>query len=142
MLVLEESAGYHLDSFKRFLHLMNDCILVAEDEHFLRELIHLDLKDRGFDVRLAADGAQTIEVLEECHPKVLLLDLLMPKVDGYRVLEHIRHKGYSFPVIVLSNLSDPTEQQKCRDLGAQGFLVKSNLDEGEIWENVQKFLAS
>jgi CheY-like chemotaxis protein len=119
---------------------MSHRILVAEDESFLRELIHLDLKDRGFEVRLAADGAQTIDAIEEERPEVLLLDLLMPKVDGYRVLEHIRNKGYDFPVIVLSNLSDPIEQEKCRELGAKGFLVKSNLDEGDIWESVREFL--
>ena len=115
-------------------------ILVAEDEMFLRELIHMDLADRGVDVRMAMDGKETIDCIEREAPGLLLLDLLMPKVDGYGVLEHIREKGYRFPVIVLSNLSDPTEQEKCLQLGAVDFLVKSNLDEGELWKKISVFL--
>ncbi len=75
------------------------------------------------------------------RPSILLLDLLMPKLDGYGVLEYIRSKGHDFPVVILSNLSDPLEKEKCFRLGAIDFLVKSDLDEGELWEHIKKYVA-
>ena len=119
---------------------MSNIILVAEDEPFLRELIALDLQDKGFDIRTASDGEETVRSIEEQPPRLLLLDLLMPKMDGYEVLEHIRSKALIFPIIVLSNLSDPSEQEKCLKLGASGFLVKSNIDGEDIWEKVKQYI--
>jgi CheY-like chemotaxis protein len=133
-------SGYLSVAF-RFVHSMSNVILVAEDEPFLRELIALDLQDKGFDIHTASDGEETIRSIEEQPPKLLLLDLLMPKIDGYEVLEHIRAKAFSFPIIVLSNLSDPSEQEKCRKLGASGFLVKSNIDGEDIWEKVKGYIS-
>ena len=89
---------------------------------------------------LFRSGEETIRAIAQHPPAVLLLDLLMPKVDGYEVLKHIRQHGYSFPVIILSNLSDPGEQEKCMQLGAAGFLIKSNIDESMIWDAILPYL--
>ena len=115
-------------------------ILIAEDEALLRELLSLDIHQRGYPVVLTGDGFETIKAIERQPPAVLLLDLLMPKMDGYGVLEYVRRKGYDFLVIILSNLRDPQEQERCTKLGAKAFLVKSNLDGGDIWTMVQEYL--
>lgn len=115
-------------------------ILVAEDEAFLRDIIHITLSDHDLDVSLASNGEEAIKAIEQMLPDMLLLDLLMPKSDGYAVLRHIRENRYDFPVIVLSNLSDPAEQAKCVELGACDFIIKSNLDEDQIWEKIHPHL--
>jgi CheY-like chemotaxis protein len=119
---------------------MSPSILLAEDEAFLRELIHMDIEGKGFEVRLASDGLEAIREIDERQPDLLLLDLLMPRKDGYGVLEHIRAHGYEFPIVIMSNLSDPAEQEKCERLGAKGFIVKSNIDDGELWEAIRPFV--
>ena len=100
----------------------------------------MDLREHGVDVELAANGEEAIAALERAKPHLLILDLLMPKVDGYAVLKHVREKKYEFPILVLSNLSDPVEQEKCMRLGAKDVIVKSNLDEDELWGKVEKYL--
>lgn len=115
-------------------------ILIAEDEHFLQEMLQMLAEENGQHVRTASNGEEAIRQLEKKQPDVLLLDLLMPVIDGYAVLRHVHEKGYRFPVIVLSNLSDSAQQAECIALGARAFLVKSNLDEDELWRNIERQL--
>lgn len=113
-------------------------ILVAEDEPLLRDMLQLDLQEQGATVTVTRDGEEAIAAMEREAPHLLLLDLIMPRKDGFAVLQYIRDKGYDFPVIVLSNLSDPTQERRCKELGARDFLVKSNLGTGELWEHLKK----
>ena len=121
---------------------MNRTILLVEDEPMLRELMHLELMGHGFEVTLARNGQEAIDVIGDCVPDLILLDLLMPKVDGYGVLSYLQEQGIATPVIILSNLSDTEEWEKCRQLGAQEFLVKNNFDSVELWGKVEKYLLS
>jgi CheY-like chemotaxis protein len=115
-------------------------ILIAEDEPLLQEMLRLMTQDHGHSVRCASNGDEAIRSIDAKQPDVLLLDLLMPVVDGYAVLRHIREKRYRFPVIVLSNLSDSFQQAECLGLGARAFLVKSNLDEADLWKHIEAYL--
>ncbi|MBI3331886.1 response regulator [Candidatus Peregrinibacteria bacterium] len=115
-------------------------VLVAEDEKFLRDIIQMSLLDHAIEVRVASNGKEAIDAVEEEVPQLLLLDLLMPRVDGYAVLRHIRERGYDFPVVILSNLGDPLEEEKCMKLGVKDFIIKSNLDEDQLWEKIEKYL--
>ena len=116
-------------------------ILIVEDEPFLRDIIQMSLLEHNASVAVASNGAEAIDAIEKNEPALLLLDLLMPRVDGYVVLQHIRDKGYTFPVVVLSNLGDPLEQEKCLNLGVKDFIIKSNLDEDELWNKVSVYLS-
>jgi two-component system, OmpR family, response regulator VicR len=115
-------------------------ILLAEDDAFLAETIQLALVEHGMTVRLAENGEEGIARIEELQPDLLLLDLLMPKKDGYAVLNHIKAQGYAFPVIIMSNLSDELDREKCLSLGAKDFFIKSDMDEEELWPTIQKYL--
>src|ERR1700682_5612092 len=84
---------------------MPKVILVAEDDFFLGETICLGLQDQGVETYLVKDGDEAVSVLEQRQPDLLLLDLVMPRKDGYSVLQHIRERQYTFPVVILSNLS-------------------------------------
>ncbi len=116
-------------------------ILLAEDEAFLRETIQHELESRGAAVRTAIDGEEAIAELDREQPELLLLDLLMPKKDGYAVLQHIREKSYIFPVIILSNLSNDIDRNKCLALGAKEYIIKSDMNEDELWSRIQSHLA-
>lgn len=79
-------------------------------------------------------------LLDKKQSDLLFLDLLMPRKDGFAVLEHMKEKQYSFPVVVLSNLTEPSDEERCFALGAKEYIVKSQLDSGELWERVKKYL--
>jgi two-component system response regulator VicR len=115
-------------------------ILVAEDEATLLEMIAFDLEEQGASVMRAKDGEEAIQMMNKQQPDLLLLDLLMPKKDGFDVLKYVRKKGYAFPVVIISNLSAPLEERLCRDLGAKDYLIKSQFDTGDLWERVKKYL--
>jgi len=121
---------------------MPKTVIVAEDEPFLSIIINVELKERGIQAIKARDGEQAIEEIDKQQPDLLLLDLRMPKVDGFGVLEHIAKKGYSFPVVVFSNISDQVEIDKAKDLGVKDYIVKSNIDWDEIGLVVEKYLHS
>ncbi len=92
------------------------------------------------NVRVAENGEEAIAAMDESQPDLLLLDLLMPKKDGYAVLNHVKGKAYAFPVIIMSNLSDELDKEKCLSLGAKDFFIKSDMDEDELWPTIQKYL--
>lgn len=119
---------------------MAKTILLVEDDSFLRETMRLHLEEQGVKVQEAANGEEAIDIIERGKPHLLLLDLLMPKRDGYSVLSHIRERAYDFPVIILSNLSDYLDHNKCEKLGAKDFFIKSDMDEEELWPRIQKYL--
>lgn len=119
---------------------MSNKILLAEDEPSIRDLMVLDLEEEGAVVQIARDGEEAIAVMDAQQPELLLLDLLMPRKDGFAVLEHVKARGYSFPVIVLSNLTDPADEERCVALGAKEYIVKSQLDSGDLWERVKVYL--
>jgi len=119
---------------------MKHSILIAEDEPLLRQLIGLELEENGFEVLQASDGAQALAILEKSQPDLILLDLLMPRVDGYDVLRALRKQQRTIPVLVLSNLDSPSDQKLCKDLGAKGFFVKSNFESGDLMKMLQQYL--
>jgi CheY-like chemotaxis protein len=121
---------------------MSRTVLVAEDDSFFRETIQLALEEHGITVRTAKHGAEAIEMLDSAQPDLLLLDLLMPHTDGFAVLSHIHEKQYMFPVVILSNLSDDIDNEKCFSLGAKDYFIKSDMDEDELWPKISQYLKS
>ncbi|MDD4319506.1 MAG: response regulator [Candidatus Peribacteraceae bacterium] len=119
---------------------MSKVVLLVEDDAFLRETLRLTLQEQGVTVEEAANGEEAIQTIDRRQPHLVLLDLLMPKSDGYAVLSHIKEKAYTFPVIILSNLSDYLDHEKCEKLGAKDYFIKSDMDEDELWPKIQRYL--
>jgi CheY-like chemotaxis protein len=116
-------------------------ILIAEDDNFLAETIHSTLAEHTeVEVLAVHNGEEAIESIDAKQPDVLLLDLLMPKVDGFAVMKYVQQKGYNFPIVVLTNLSDEFNKDKCSELGCKDFFIKSDMDEDELWSIVEKYL--
>ena len=115
-------------------------ILIAEDDAFLVKMYTRSLREHGWDIVIVENGEEAISAIEEETPALLLLDLLMPNTDGFAVLEHISNQGYEFPVIVLTNLSQEVDQNKCKQLGAVDFFVKSDIDMQHLIGIIQSYV--
>ena len=120
---------------------MAKTILIAEDDSFLVKMLKLNLEEiEDVNVAIAANGEIAIEKIDESLPDLLLLDLLMPKIDGFSVLEHIKEKGLDVPIVILSNLSQEIDQKKCNELGCKDYFVKSDMDVDELVKKLQTYL--
>lgn len=112
---------------------------VAEDDSFIASMLKALLEERGVEVRVATNGEEAVALISVELPQVLLLDLLMPKADGYYVLEYVRKHNHVFPIVIITNLSLEQMETKGKFAGVSDILIKSNLDEDEIWNRIEKF---
>jgi len=117
-------------------------ILIVEDDKFLRELIARKLTDEGFDIVEAVDGEDGIKKIKETKPDLVLLDLILPSIDGFEVLSRVKGDVSlaSIPIIILSNLGQKEEVEKGLDLGAADYLIKAHFTPGEIIEKIKNIL--
>lgn len=119
-------------------------ILVVEDEQPIARALELKLSKAGFDIRLAPDGEQALNVLIE-QPwdiDLILVDLIMPNMDGFDLLESIQKLELDIPVMVSSNLSQESDLEKTKELGAIDYFVKSNVSIADIVSRVVEFFAN
>ena len=115
-------------------------ILIAEDNPKLLKMNKTTLEKAGFEVETALNGEEAMEIMDKKKIDVLLLDLLIPKVNGFGVMVHVREKKYPFPIIVLTNLSQKIDKKQCKELGATDFLVKSDTDLPDLVEKVRSYV--
>lgn len=115
-------------------------ILVAEDEKPLAHALELKLSKAGFTVKNAYDGEEAISFLQKEDFDVLILDLMMPKKDGFAVLEELKKMGKKTHVIVLSNLAQEEDKKKVMALGAADYFIKSNTPINIITDHIKKVL--
>ncbi len=117
-------------------------VLIIEDDGFLQELEASKLKKSSYDVIAASTGDEGMEKIHEEGVSLILLDLVLPRFDGFEILKKIREteKLKNIPVIVFSNLSEDKDIEKAKSLGATDFLVKSNFTLDELVERINKIL--
>ena len=110
------------------------CILLVEDDRFLRKAASVMLRKLGHTIVTAEDGEEALRLVQSEHPELILLDLIMPKVQGFEVLRRLKGDPAtsSIPIIVMSNLSQETDKQAMLDAGALEYLVKANLSLTEL----------
>lgn len=113
-------------------------ILIVEDEKPLAHALALKLAHEGFSVAAAANGQEGLELLDKEHFDVLLLDLIMPEIDGFQVLERLKQKSERPAVFVLSNLSQHEDEERVLALGARKFFIKSDTPLTVIVDEVKK----
>ena len=114
-------------------------ILIVEDDKFLRELITRKLIQENFEVIEAIDGEEGLEKAKETKPNLILLDLILPGVDGFEVLTKLKEDPVLtvIPVIILSNLGQREDVERGLRLGAVDYLVKAHFTPNEIIEKVR-----
>ncbi len=117
-------------------------ILLVEDDEFLAELYATKLQLEGFGVGLAADGEKGLKMIKEKHPDLVLLDIVLPKMDGFEVLKKMKadKESKEIPVILLTNLSQKDEVKKGLDLGATDYLIKAHFMPSEVIKKIKKII--
>jgi DNA-binding NtrC family response regulator len=99
-------------------------VLVVDDEESPRKVLRLELLDVGFDVRIASDGDDAIAAIEKEKFDLVLLDIKMPRVNGFEVLKFIKEKHGDTRVIMMTSFADLKSATESEKLGAEGFLIK------------------
>lgn len=119
-------------------------VLIVEDDTFLAGIYANKFEKEGFEVRSAADGEQGFQLAQKELPDVILLDILLPKMDGFEVLEKLKAdaKTKKIPVVLLTNLGQKEDVDKGLKLGAADYLIKAHFMPQETVEKVKKVLAS
>lgn len=117
-------------------------ILIIEDDNFIVDMYTTKFELEGFNVVSAEDGQKGIEVAKRESPAIILLDILMPKMDGFAVLTELKKDDQvkNIPVILLTNLGQKEDIKKGYDLGAVGYLIKAHFMPSEVVDKIKKIL--
>ena len=117
-------------------------ILIVEDEPFLIEMYKARFEQEGYLVEVAFNGTTVVESVKKNKPDIVLLDIVMPELDGYAVLRELKtRKDLKFtPVLVFSNLAQEEEIEKGLKLGADKYFIKSEYTPSQLVEEVEKML--
>ncbi len=117
-------------------------ILVIEDDQFLRELISQKLSKEGFKISEAMDGEEGVKKIQQEKPNLILLDLILPGLDGFEVLSQAKQDPAlsEIPVIILSNLGQKEDIERGLKMGAVDYLIKAHFTPGEIIEKIKQAL--
>ncbi len=115
-------------------------ILIVEDERPLSHALEMKLGHEGYETRVVTNGTDALTALEKDRFHMILLDLIMPVMDGFAVLAALKARKNTVPVIVLSNLGQTEDQAKTKELGAADYFVKSNTPIADIVARVKTIL--
>ena len=117
-------------------------VLIVEDDPMLVDIYSKKFEIGGFEVVLAGTGVEAVKKAQETKPDVILLDLVLPEIDGFAALKLIREDKTldKTKIIISSNLSQEDERQKAEELGANGFITKANFTPQEMVTKVQEVL--
>jgi len=99
------------------------CVLIVDDEVGVIRTLRASLEASGFETLVAMDGCEALEAIKEHSPDILILDILMPRMDGFEVCRRVREWS-KIPIIMLSALHDEEEKVKCLDLGSDDYVCK------------------
>jgi len=117
-------------------------ILLIEDDNFLVEMYTTKFELEGFEVASAEDGQKGLEMVKREKPDIILLDILMPKMDGFAVLDALKKDNATsgIPVILLTNLGQKDDVKKGFEKGAVGYLIKAHFMPSEVVDKIKKIL--
>jgi DNA-binding response OmpR family regulator len=117
-------------------------VLLIEDDKMISNMYQTKLRQDGFNVITAEDGATGLDLAVKEKPDVVLLDVIIPQLDGFSVLQEIKlnAKIKNTPVIMLTNLGTTEDKEKAKQFGANDYLVKASLTPAEVSETIKKLL--
>jgi len=117
-------------------------IILVEDDENLAEMYTMKFKEEKIVFLYAADGLAGLELVQQETPQVVLLDIMMPKMDGFAVLSEMRknEKTRNIPVIMLSNLGQEADIEKGQALGATDYIVKATMTPSQVIAKVKQYL--
>ncbi|HYH75539.1 MAG TPA: response regulator [Candidatus Saccharimonadales bacterium] len=109
-------------------------VLVVEDDKYLSVAYRVTMEKAGFEFKMATDGEEALGILQDWIPQIILLDLIMPRKDGFSTLADIKKdpRLMQIPVLVTSNLGQKEDFDRAMGMGATGFIIKSDSSPEEI----------
>jgi excisionase family DNA binding protein len=118
-------------------------VLIVDDDEQVREYVRINLEAEGYNVREAGNAEEGLQVLEDSQPDLVLLDVMMPQVDGWEMLQrlHERHGEDAVPVVMFSGKADAASADEVAERGAQGFIGKP-FDPSQLIEKTKQLLSS
>jgi len=119
---------------------MSKKVLIVEDEEIVLELIQKKLTKEGYETLLVKNGEEGLEVMKKTKPDLILLDVLLPKIGGFEVLEEMQKdlELKKIPVIIISNSGQPVELDRAKKLGAKDWLIKTEFNPQEVVDKIVK----
>lgn len=123
---------------------MKQKILIIEDDSVFQKAVSRALEERGFEVFSAIEGESGLRIVEKERPDLIVLDIVVPKKDGFEVMQFLSsHPEFSsIPVIIVTNLEGSQDVERMLSLGAKAFLVKANYTLEEIVDAIMRALES
>ncbi len=117
-------------------------VVVADDDRMFRKAAETTLRRQGYSVTTASDGEEALQLIRSEQPDIIVLDLIMPKLQGFDVLQVLKQNALTsdIPVIVLSSLTQEQDKQEALDLGAVAYFNKSTFSLGELVKQVERTL--
>ncbi|MCA9349865.1 response regulator [Candidatus Saccharibacteria bacterium] len=117
-------------------------ILLVEDDDQLSKIYQTRLKAEGFDLKVAQDGEEGLATALDFKPDLILLDIMMPKISGYDVLDILKNTPeFKSKIVIISALSQPSDIQKAKSLGADLYLVKSQVSIAEVVDSIKSLVS-
>lgn len=116
-------------------------ILIIDDDPFIADMYVIKFKDEHFDVATASNGKDGLKKIKEFDPDVVLIDVVMPDMDGFHVLEELKKRGgKQYKIIMLTNLGQKEDVERGIGLGAIDYMVKAHFTPSEVVERVRGLL--
>lgn len=117
-------------------------VLIVEDERSLRSIMKDNLEEAGYLVFEAKDGEEGLEVAGEKHPNMIIVDIVMPKMDGITMTKMIRHEewGKTVPIIFSTNLSNPENIAEAFEQGTLSYMIKSDWKMADLVKKVREII--
>ena len=117
-------------------------ILVVEDDIFISDIYQVKFSQEGFQVAVAVNGLEALKILDNFRPDIILLDIIMPQMDGIETLKKLKNdeKWKNIPIIMLTNISEKEKVEESEEMGVNDYLVKSQFTPSEVVEKVNALL--
>lgn len=117
-------------------------VLIIEDDSYISDMYRIKLESEDFEVAIAKDGIVGIKMLEKQKPDIVLLDVVMPKIDGFSVLKTIKRNPElkEIPIVLLTNLGQKENVEKGFELGADSYIIKAHFTPSEVVEKIKEIL--
>jgi len=117
-------------------------ILIAEDDKAIARALKLKLDHEGYSTEIASNGSEALDILNKNKFDLLVLDLIMPQMDGFSVLAKMKESGVNIPIVVVSNLSQEEDISKAKEMGVVSFFIKSDTPLSQIVLEIKKYLGA
>jgi len=117
-------------------------VLIIEDDDFIAQMYEKRFKQKGYQAKVAENGQIGLDLIEQDNPDIIILDIVLPQLDGFEILKRIKSNPLSkdIPVLLLSNLGEKENIERGLNLGANDYAIKANFTPSEIIEKVENLL--